>query len=94
MEVVHESSVEGYVVRRAKAKGWIVRKLRWIGRRGAPDRVFLRRGRCVFIEFKRPGKAVRDQQKREFDRLRAAYPEVHQCDSIEEALAILEINDG
>lgn len=90
---MRESAVENYVVRRAEAAGWEARKVSWIGRRGAPDRVFLGHARCVFIEFKAPGKEIipGSQQDREFRRLQAAYPEVYTTDSAEEALRILGI---
>ena len=34
--------------------GWLTPKLQHIGSTGWPDRCFIRRGRVVFIEFKRP----------------------------------------
>lgn len=88
---VLERSIEKTVVRLAERAGWVVRKLEWIGRRGAPDRVFFGFGRCVFIEFKRPGERPTGQQLRELERLAALYPEVHCTDNVEDALQILEI---
>lgn len=52
-----EISVEDYVSTEAEADGWFVRKLSWVGRRGGPDRIFIKNGRIVFIEFKSPRKS-------------------------------------
>lgn len=38
----------------ARDHGWLTPKLQHIGSTGWPDRTFIRRGRVVFIEFKRP----------------------------------------
>jgi hypothetical protein len=86
-----EIAVEMPVVRRAEAAGWFVRKVAWMGRIGAPDRVFIKGGRVVWIEFKAPGKAPRRSQVLEHDRMRAAGAEIHWCDSALEALRILGI---
>lgn len=37
----------------AEARGWLVRRVKWVGRRGAQDTLFLKAGRHVWIEFKR-----------------------------------------
>lgn len=84
-----ESDVELTVCLRAEARGWLVRKLSWIGRRNAPDRFFARDGRVVLIEFKRPGKVARETQNREIQRLREAGVEAYEVDNIEAGDAIL-----
>lgn len=72
MTYVRESSVESLFVRRAKEHGWVVRKLQWVGRRHAPDRVMLGEGaRIVFIELKAPQGRLHPGQQREHARLRA-----------------------
>lgn len=38
---MRESQVENYLVERVKALGGEVRKVRWIGRNGAPDRLVM-----------------------------------------------------
>lgn len=77
------------VVKRAEKAGWFVRKVAWPGRIGAPDRVFIKGGRTVWIEFKAPGKAPRLSQELEHERMRSAGAEVHWCDSVHDALTIL-----
>lgn len=39
----------------ARANGWWTRKFKSPANRGVPDRIFLKEGRVLFIEFKAPG---------------------------------------
>jgi len=87
-----EASIEGKVVKAAQDAGWFVRKLSWIGRVGAPDRLFIRDGRVVFIEFKRPGRGrLSPRQKAELERMAAAGAEVHVIDDADHAFRVLGI---
>lgn len=69
MSDILEREIEGHLVRRVLAIGGVIRKVKWIGRRGAPDRVVLFRG-PVFVELKRPGQDLDPHQYREHARLR------------------------
>lgn len=84
-----ESYIERRVCDYAKRLGWLVRKLQWIGRHGAPDRLFIKAGRIVFIEFKAPRKKPTKNQEQEIARLRAEGCEVYVVDDIEEGKFIL-----
>lgn len=84
-----ETVIELSVVAQAEAAGWYVRKLKWIGRVGAPDRFFAKDGRVVLIEFKDTGKDARLTQNREHTRLRNAGVELHICDTIAKAKKVL-----
>ncbi|WP_027533842.1 hypothetical protein [Bradyrhizobium sp. WSM3983] len=84
-----ESEIENAVCERAQANGWLVRKFKYIGRRAAADRLFIRGGRVVFIEFKQKGKLPRPGQDREHLRLKAHGAEVHVIDNIEDGLEVL-----
>lgn len=86
-----EIEVESPVVTRADKAGYYVRKVQWVGVKGAPDRLFARADRGeVYIEFKAPdGKPPTTRQKNEHKEMREAGIEVHVCDSIEDALKIL-----
>lgn len=66
-----ERDVEKYLVKRVKSLGGTVRKVRWIARRGAPDRlVYGKRLRPCFVELKRPeGGVVSKQQAEEITKL-------------------------
>lgn len=86
-----ESQVERTVVAKAELAGYEVRKVQWIGRRGAMDRVFFGRSMCIWIEFKAPGEVPEGQQAREVKRLKALYPHIHVCDNVADALRILGI---
>lgn len=86
-----ESPIEKYVCDEAEKSGWYVRKLVFQGRRNAPDRLFVKDGRVVFIEFKRPGKAPRKGQVREAQLLASAGAEVHYTDNPIGAFNILGV---
>lgn len=87
-----ETEDERKTVDQAIKHGWKVRKLMFIGVRGAPDRMFGKNGRCVLIEFKREDEVPRRQQMIRHEELRSAYGlEVHWTDSYEEACQILGI---
>lgn len=76
-----EMAIEQYACDLAEKAGWIVRKLGWIGRRNGMDRFFLKEGRIVLCEFKRPGKAPKGGQLDEIELFRAAGAEVYVCDN-------------
>lgn len=69
MPDVIEQVIEDYLVKRVKGHGGEVRKLKWIGRRSAPDRVVFLNG-VYFVELKRPGKVAELAQAREHKRLK------------------------
>lgn len=86
---MRECKVEGYSIAVAAKHKWLTRKLGWIGRVGAPDRIFIRDGRIVIIEFKAPGKPPRKSQDREIKRMLRYGAEVYIVDSMERVDEIL-----
>lgn len=69
--VVHERDIEKHLVAQVKKLGGEVRKLKWIGRTSAPDRVVFIAGRPpIFVELKAPGKTSTAAQLREHQRMR------------------------
>lgn len=68
---MRERDIELYLVKRVKIFGGEIRKVRWLGRRGAPDRmVWLPGWRFPKMpEMKKPGKKLEAHQKREHKRL-------------------------
>jgi hypothetical protein len=98
---MRERDIEAHLVKRVKAMGGEVRKVQWIGRRGAPDRLVMiarrdvRTGRfgtvCTFwVELKAPGKVAEPHQLREHARMRRTGQVVVVIDSldgVEELLA-------
>lgn len=87
---MRESTIENYLVERVKALGGEVRKVQWLGRRGAPDRlVMLAPDGCIWVELKAPGEKAKPHQKREHDRMRRMGQRVEVVDSIERVDEVL-----
>lgn len=91
---MRESQIERHLVKRVKELGGEVRKVSWVGRRGAPDRlVMLPRGwassgsfsacSTLWVELKSPGEKAKPHQQREHERMRAMGQLVVVIDSIE-----------
>ncbi len=86
---MRERDIEAYIVERVKELGGEVRKVQWVGRRGAPDRLvmlpFAPRGlsqRAIWIELKAPGVPAEQHQLREHERMRRMGQLVYVIDSI------------
>lgn len=59
---MRERDIEQYLVKRVKAMGGEVRKVKWIGRRGAPDRlVMLPADRGLVVDMSKPITATQVQ---------------------------------
>lgn len=70
---MRESKIEKALVKRATAAGGLVRKLAWVGRRGAPDRLVKLPDRPpMFVELKAPGGRLSKLQQNEHRRMAAA----------------------
>ena len=92
---MRESQIEDYLVERVKALGGEVRKVRWIGRNGAPDRLVMLparaeignggdgKGQSLWVELKAPGEKPRPHQIREHERMRRMGQRVEIVDSFE-----------
>lgn len=87
---MRESAIEAYLVERAKALGGEVRKVKWIGRRGAPDRiVWFADGREIWVELKAPGAGPEPHQQREHARMRRMGRRVEVVDSFQRVDEVL-----
>jgi hypothetical protein len=96
---MHEREVEAHLVQRVRELGGECRKVQWIGRRGAPDRLVMLpvppgwdplTSTTVWVELKAPGQKAKPHQIREHQRMR----DMGQCvvvidsiDAVEELLA-------
>jgi hypothetical protein len=92
---VRESEIEKHLVKRVKELGGEVRKVSWIGRRGAPDRLVMLpevrgrfdweniRAQTIWVELKATGKKAEPHQLREHARMRAMGQSVVVIDSID-----------
>lgn len=67
-----ERDISRYLNARVKQLGGEVRRVRWIGRNNAPDKLVLLPGWHFFVEEKRPKKDATEAQAREHARLRRA----------------------
>ena len=86
---MRESQIESHLVDEVVARGGEVRKVKWIGRRGAPDRCVMMNGSTLWIELKAPGKKANPHQAREHERMRRMGQTVFVVDSIESVDALL-----
>ena len=68
-----ERTIERHLTATVRVLGGAVRKVQWVGRRNAPDRLVMIPGyRSFFIELKRPGKYPTPAQAREIQTLNNA----------------------
>lgn len=84
-----ESSVEAAIVRFAKESGVYTRKFASPARRGVPDRIFVYRGRVLFLEVKRPGEEPTPLQLHEIGLLRAAGANAEWCDNADRGRCLI-----
>lgn len=80
---MRENTIEQYLVEQVKAKDGEVRKVKWIGRNGAPDRIVMLPDSTVWVELKAPGEKCRPHQIREHERMRRMGQRVEVVDSFE-----------
>ena len=90
---MRERDIERYLVKRVRELGGEVRKVQWIGRRGAPDRLVMlapTRDRfgdlqspTIWVELKAPGVKPEAHQLREHVRMRKMGQRVVVVDSLE-----------
>lgn len=85
---MRESTIERKVCAAATNNGWRVFKWQSPHNRGVPDRIFIRAGRFVTVEFKPPGKRPTKLQQHVHNELRKEGVEVHVIDSIEDGVAL------
>ena len=84
-----ERTVEYSVVGIATNQGWFCKKIVWPGHKGAPDHVFIKDGRTVWIEFKDRGEPLGVLQKLKHDEMKAAGAEVYAVDTVRRGAEIL-----
>jgi len=87
---VLEKKIEQRVVDYAEGLGVLYLKLNLQGRRGWPDRLFLYKGRILFIEFKAPDEEPRKLQLYIHGILRANGFEVEVVDNEDEGYAAID----
>ena len=80
---MHERDIEAYLVHRIADMGGETRKVGWIGRNGAPDRLVMLPGVTIWVELKATGGKCKPHQLREHERMRRMGQRVEVVDSIE-----------
>ena len=92
--MAQEAKIEKYLCDRVKMLGGEVRKVKWIGRRGAPDRLVMLPQtwiryrdypippQTIWVEVKAPGEVPEPHQAREHARMRAMGQRVEVIDSM------------
>lgn len=88
--MILERDIEAKVVKWAKANDWLTYKFVSPSQRGVPDRIFIKDGVVVFVEFKAPGKWPTKLQQLAMHKLRSQGAKVFWSDSAEDAVSLLE----
>ena len=101
---MRERDIEKHLVKRVKELGGEVRKVQWVGRRGAPDRLVMLPptngstdqdawladwSKAYWVELKAPGAKPEAYQLREHERMREMGQRVVVIDSIEAVEGLL-----
>ncbi len=81
-----ESAIEKAVCDHARANGCMVMKLAGPNQKGQPDRMFLKDGKALFLEFKAPGKKPTALQEKWMRQLREQGFHAYVCDNIENGI--------
>ena len=89
-----EKKIEKDSVKWAREAGWLAYKFSSPAHRGVPDDVFMKDGRVVFVEFKRPTGKVTALQERELRLINEHGVEAVICRSLEDVIAVLAFERG
>ena len=80
---IRESVIETKVSTYAKSKGWLVYKFVAPGRSGVPDRLYIKEGQVIFIEFKTAKGKLSKLQEVQIERIRQQGIPVYVINNIE-----------
>lgn len=87
---VSERNIEMNVTRHAINTGWWTAKFTSPSKSGVPDRLFIKDGLTLFIEFKATGEKPRKLQVEIIKQMREKGAIVHIVDSIEQGKEVLD----
>lgn len=87
---VRESQIERALVSAVKAKGGEVRKVKWIGRNSAPDRLVMLPNNSFWAELKAPQQQATAAQQREHERMRRMGQRVEVIDSLDKISELIK----
>lgn len=86
---MRESTIEAKICRHAKQNGWLVYKFSSPGTRGVPDRIFIKNGRLIFVEFKSSDGELTPLQNLQIEKLKKAGMEVYVINNVPDGKALL-----
>ena len=81
---MRESTIETNVSNYAKSKGWLSYKFTSPSNRGVPDRLYMKNGVAIFIEFKATGKKPTKLQEKIHSKIKAEDFLVYVIDNVDE----------
>lgn len=79
-----EKNIEKKCNEWAEKQGWWQRKFVSPNQRGVPDRLYIRNGKVVFVEFKKPGSKPTALQVKTINEMYAHGATVHVVDNLED----------
>jgi len=83
-----ESTIEKKVTKYAESLGWLAYKFSSPNNRGVPDRLYIRNGVVIFIEFKQLGKKPTKLQTHHINKIKAQSIAVYVVDSVDAGEAV------
>jgi hypothetical protein len=86
-----EAKIEHTVVKYAQSKGVLCYKFTSPAHRAVPDRMFVYKGKVMFIEFKKPGGKLTPLQARECRLLAEQGMVVPMVDNVDRGKAVIDI---
>ena len=81
---MRESVIEKKCSAWAKANGWLGYKFSSPSQRGVPDRLYIKNGSTVYVEFKAPGKQATKYQLHTIAKMQSYGVTVHIIDNVED----------
>lgn len=84
---MNETSIKYNCTRWLERKGWIPFRLRSADGSGWPDNFYIRRGVCIFIEYKTPNGKLSAIQHKRLDQIRAQGFEAWVVDGIDSLIS-------
>lgn len=85
-----ERTIESTVAAYAKKQGWLTYKFTSPANKGVPDRLFIRDGFTLYVEFKQKGKEPSPLQAHTIKQMRQHGAVVLVIDSVEQGKAALD----
>ena len=84
-----ESTIEKTAIKLAKEKGYLTYKFVSPNNKGVPDRIFIKNGRVIFVEFKAPNKKATALQQYVINEMLLQQCEAYVIDNIEKINEVL-----